>query len=276
MTLRSFLPAWRIAVAVAALVGSSVSVAAGVGATKPGRVEVELVADDSQPRAAGLPVRLGLRMKMDPGWHTYWKNPGDAGLPTTLTWTKLPPKWTPGDIDWPAPQRIQLGPLASYGYENEILLPTMIYVAPDWDGRPVRLEAKVDWLVCKESCIPESANLAIDIAGGRATLTPHVKALFVKARALQPRRKPWLRETATRVDGRLVLRLRPGVAGEFFPDREELIEPGDPPRVTMEGGDVVWSARLGARGRKLDQGTPVRGVWVTEGGPQLVDAALER
>lgn len=277
MPSRSFLPYVRCLFVTVAVMSAQVGVAAvAAGPVKPGKVEVELVADGTLPRAPGRPTRLGLRMKMDPGWHTYWKNPGDAGLPTKLTWT-VPPGWSAGPIDWPAPERIPIGPLASYGYEGEIVLPVIVFVGRDWDGRAMRLQARAEWLVCKESCIPESADLAIDVTGSRAAPTAHVKSLFVHALDRQPRVVRRVRVGATRTEGRLELTLGSVASGQFFPDVEELIEPGDPPRVKRDGPDVVWSARLGTRGRQLAAGAAVRGVWVpTAGQPVIVDTVLAR
>ena len=84
-------------------------------------VEAELVAARTAAEP-GSPLRIGLRLKMDEHWHTYWRNPGDTGLPTTIQW-QLPAGFQAGDIEWPAPQRIDVGPFANYGYEGEVVLP---------------------------------------------------------------------------------------------------------------------------------------------------------
>src|SRR5512133_1940719 len=82
-------------------------------------VEAELVAERTAI-APGTPLTVALRLKLAPGWHTYWQNPGDSGLPTTLAW-KLPEGITASDIHWPAPERLPAGPLVNYGYEGEVL-----------------------------------------------------------------------------------------------------------------------------------------------------------
>ena len=261
----------RSIVAALALV-ANVAIAAGES-LKPGKVEVQLIADPAAT-VEGRPIRVGLRMKMDPGWHTYWKNPGDAGMPTRLTWT-LPAGWQAGDIEWPAPERIPVGELASYGYDGEVLLPVLLFAPRGWSGKPpVHVAARAEWLVCKESCLPEAATLALDLKDATRG-DPASRRLFDAARARQPRAIAWTRSAASRVDGRLEVALAPAVAGQFFPDREELIEPGDPPRVVLDGNGVRWSARLGVKARQLAPGAPVRGVWVTRGGQAfLVDATL--
>jgi hypothetical protein len=106
--------------------------AAQAAAQKPGFVEVELIAEHTAA-VPGKPLWIGLSMKHDPGWHTYWKNPGDAGLPTTLSFT-LPGGYRAGAIEWPYPQRIQVKQLASYGYEGTVLLPLLLFVPKDATG----------------------------------------------------------------------------------------------------------------------------------------------
>src|SRR5512140_3800024 len=82
---------------------------------KTGHVEAELVSERSAI-VPGEPVTVALRLTMDRGWHTYWQNPGDSGLPTTLAW-KLPAGMRAGSIQWPAPQALPVGPLVNFGYE---------------------------------------------------------------------------------------------------------------------------------------------------------------
>jgi thiol:disulfide interchange protein DsbD len=103
----------------------------------------------------------GLYFKLEPGWHIYWKNPGDAGEAPKITWT-LPQGITADPMQFPAPKRLPLGPLMDYGYENEALFPLKLHVAQGVKGGPVKLHAKADWLVCQERCIPEKAELEVE------------------------------------------------------------------------------------------------------------------
>ena len=91
---------------------------------KTEHVEAELVAEKSAAQA-GKPVMLGLKLRMEPQWHTYWKNPGDSGLPTKIDWI-LPAGWKAGPIQWPYPHPLPVGPLMNYGYEDEVVLLTEI------------------------------------------------------------------------------------------------------------------------------------------------------
>jgi thiol:disulfide interchange protein DsbD len=104
---------------------------------------------------------VALWLKMDKHWHTYWKNPGDSGLPTKIEW-HLPDGFVPGVIQWPYPKRFEESGLVSFGYEGEVFLITQIE-APKAikSGTNAKLSASVDWLICKESCIPGHADLVI-------------------------------------------------------------------------------------------------------------------
>src|SRR5215470_13874836 len=82
-------------------------------------VEAELVAAQTAV-VPGEPLTVALRLSMQKGWHTYWQNPGDSGLPTTLEW-KLPPGINAGPIEWPVPRALPAGPLVNYGYDGEVL-----------------------------------------------------------------------------------------------------------------------------------------------------------
>src|SRR5947208_10189075 len=103
-------------------------------------VRTELLAD-TNAIVPGKPFTVGLLLRMAPGWHTYWKFSGDAGLPTELKW-KLPPGWKIGEIQWPIPLKtIDPGDIQTYGYVDEVLLMQEMTPPPKIDGSPVKLSA---------------------------------------------------------------------------------------------------------------------------------------
>ncbi len=112
--------------------------------------------------APGQPFTLGVLLEPRAGWHTYWENPGDAGIPTTLQWT-LPPGFTAGNIDWPAPSRLNEGPLTTFGYKGSSLLPVVITPPASLVSTAYTIKVRADWLVCDEICVPESADLSITL-----------------------------------------------------------------------------------------------------------------
>jgi len=129
--------------------------------------EAELVAarDAMEP---GQSLLVALRLKAKPGWHTYWRNPGDSGQPTSIEW-QLPPGFSAGAIRWPVPQRLSIGPLANYGYEGEVLLASEIRLPADAKGT-VKFAARARWLVCNpEHCIPEQGEVSLALPVGSAT-----------------------------------------------------------------------------------------------------------
>jgi thiol:disulfide interchange protein DsbD len=108
----------------------------------------------------GETANAGFYFKMEPGWHIYWKNAGDAGEPPHVQWT-LPDGISAGALQFPAPKRLPLGPLMDFGYEDEALFPLTLNVAKTAKAGPAILHAKVDWLVCRASCIPGKAELEV-------------------------------------------------------------------------------------------------------------------
>ena len=111
-------------------------------------------------------VWVGLQLAHQPKWHTYWKNSGDSGLPTQLTWT-LPVGVMAGDIAWPAPKKIKIGSLTNFGYEGTVLLAVPLIITPAFKpsllNSNLDIKLKAQWLICKEECIPEEGEFALSI-----------------------------------------------------------------------------------------------------------------
>ncbi|MGQ0676209.1 MAG: protein-disulfide reductase DsbD family protein [Rhodospirillales bacterium] len=110
-------------------------------------------------------LRLGLQFKLNPHWKTYWRSPGDAGLPAKIDWSGSE-NLSEARVLWPAPERHTLLGIETLGYENEVLLP--ILARPKTPGRPVRLRAQVDYLVCENICVPAHAAIKLDLPAGAA------------------------------------------------------------------------------------------------------------
>lgn len=150
----------------------------------------------------GVPFTIALRLRMEPHWHSYWRNSGDSGLPTTIRWS-LPPGFRAGAIQWPYPQRIETPPLVTYGYENEVWLLTQITPPASLPkGKRVTLRANAKWLVCKEECVPAQAGLSLSLP---VSATPPAadarqKVAFARARAALPVALAGLKLRAMRAD----------------------------------------------------------------------------
>jgi thiol:disulfide interchange protein len=208
------------------------------------QVRAELVAHAPLGVAPGNELWLGLKLQHIPHWHTYWKNAGDSGLPTNLSWT-LPPGASAGDIDWPTPRRLPIGPLLNFGYEGETLLPVPVTIsAPLGDGAlQVRLEA--DWLVCKIECIPQSGSFELHIPVNRA-MTSH-ESEFMRALAARPREIAGV-TAETRVDaGALAFTIQGlpaslhGHSASWFPEIAGVVD--NPAPVTQRWNGATLQAR---------------------------------
>jgi thiol:disulfide interchange protein DsbD len=194
------------------------------------KVTPRLVAEQGEI-APGQSVTVALEEVMKPGWHTYWSNPGEAGLPTEIKWT-LPAGWKASAIAWPYPKRLPVGPLMNYGYENKVWLLTTITAPVDAKpGDIVTLKAAANWLVCKEVCIPEDAALSLPLTVSATPSAPYapVKEQFDAARAKLPIAAPW--PTAFQADNNLDLFIAtPSLAkaqlrdAVFFPAEEGIVD----------------------------------------------------
>ena len=152
------------------------------------QVRAQLWAHAPQGVLAGHTFWLGLQLEHQAHWHTYWRNPGDSGLPTQLTWT-LPDALTAQEVLWPLPQKIAIGTLTNYGYENKALLVVPIRVAADFKaGAALSLQLKAQWLVCRQECIPQEGLFALSLPsqGGTALQS----AAFEAALSAQPAKLP--------------------------------------------------------------------------------------
>ncbi|MBS0314336.1 MAG: thiol:disulfide interchange protein, partial [Proteobacteria bacterium] len=162
------------ALAVAALwVAASMGAPAWAAPVKTEHAEVELLSEHTA-LTAGEANTIGLAIQHAPKWHSYWQNPGDAGYPTKITW-QLPSGYGVGDIQWPTPKRLPTGPIINFGYDGEVLLPMTLSVPRSARvGEPVTLRGKAEWLVCKDVCVPEEAELALTlpVADGAAAAVP--------------------------------------------------------------------------------------------------------
>ena len=143
--------------------------------------------------APGQSFRVGLRQKLAPHWHTYWKNPGDAGVASNLA-LKLPEGATASEIAWPGPDGVDVGPVRNFGYEKEIVLPVTVTapttIAP---GQTFSIVAEADWLVCAKQCIPEAASfrLTLPVSAASSPASGDVAAAFAASDARLPERRDW-------------------------------------------------------------------------------------
>ncbi|MCS6996414.1 MAG: thioredoxin family protein [Casimicrobiaceae bacterium] len=222
----------------------------GTAAAQPVKtphVEVELVAERTSV-APGQTARIGLSIRHAPKWHTYWKNPGDSGLPTKVTW-QLPPGVTVSEFEWPAPERLVTGPIVNFGYEGHILLPASVRIPADAKpGSTIEIKGHAEWLVCKDVCIPEDGpvRLRLPVTAAAGELSPQAP-LFAQADRRMPRALPGWGDAGAEVAGRELLIRFSGppearLSGfDVFPELEQLTEPAV--QTTYRAGNTYF-ARL--------------------------------
>lgn len=137
-------------------------------------VRAELLSEQTSIRP-GQSFWVAVRLNIIPGWHTYWKNPGDSGEAMRLRW-ELPPGWQAGDIHWPWPERLPVGPLMNFGYAGEAWMLVPITPAPTLEAGPQVLRVQASWLVCEEECLPEQGTLSLSLPVSTQTPRPSADA----------------------------------------------------------------------------------------------------
>jgi thiol:disulfide interchange protein DsbD len=185
------------------IASAALGISAGASAAdvvKTPHVEAQLVSRHAtfQP---GKPIEAALRLKIIDHWHTYWRNPGDSGLPTKLKWT-LPEGFAAGEIEWPYPRKLPLGPLMNFGYEGEVLHLVSIQTPASFQpGAKVTFTAKADWLVCADVCIPEEGvvSLSLAAAGTAPTVNSQWEAAFARTRSALP--SETLKDVSVAIEG---------------------------------------------------------------------------
>lgn len=282
-----------------ALVGAqAASALTATAVVTTNQVRAELIAHAPDGADAGKTVWVGLQLAHKPEWHTYWKNPGDSGLPTELNWS-LPEGVSAGAIAWPMPKKIPIGNLANYGYEGTVLLAVPLTITPAFKpallSGDIEIRLKANWLVCKSECIPEDGSFVLRLPV-RSSVAGNAAAFDAAARAVPLALTDTPRSGVT-VDGNQIqlavygLPLAAhGKALGFFPETPEVIETAG--QWTQSWDGAVWRARvplsaqrsnspalmpvvlgLGTQGYRVE--LPVTGAWPQVTTPaQVVPAVL--
>jgi thiol:disulfide interchange protein/DsbC/DsbD-like thiol-disulfide interchange protein len=240
-------------------------------------VTIDLIAERDSV-TPGEEIWIALRERIEPGWHTYWTNPGDSGETTTVTW-KLPAGVTAGPLQFPAPHAIPVGPLVNYGYSDQVILLSRLKIPNDAKAGPIDITASAEWLVCKDICVPESgeAKLALTIPEPGFISRPKrtLESMLLAAAAELPKPAPWpVRFTASADTVGLTFTglgkgiTRP-VAVMFFPEAwgqlnhagaQAISWAGDDLTLRIERGDLKKEALPGLTGLLVLENAPSAGV----------------
>ncbi len=208
--------------------------------------EARLISEVSSIQA-GTPFTVAVHFQLEPGWHNYWQNAGDSGLPTTIEWT-LPTGFEAGEIQWPAPERIVAYPLVDYGYSHEVTL--LVEITPPGDleaGSDVALEAFVDWLICETLCLPAYAELSLElpVSAGQPGADPEWAPVIQETRVNLPRSVEGLSVQAefTETGYRLVVEANGGLtlpdSVYFYASGSSVMDHGAPQGARREGNSLT-------------------------------------
>lgn len=249
---------------------------------KTDQVKAELVAHAPQGIQAGQLLWLGLRIEHQPHWHTYWKNPGDSGLPTSFSWS-LPAGFSAAEIEWPTPRPLPVGPLMNFGYEGTLLLPVQVKVPAGFSSSKLQVQLEAQWLVCKEVCIPEGGRFVLDLPTQAATVG--WAADFETAWAARPKSLPSVQAQAQVTSGATGSAVQLEVIGlpeawrgktlQWFAETAGVFDhaaKGANSWVPSEGAaagapGTVWRAQLPISAQRSESPTQLPLVLVAEGSP---------
>ena len=217
---------------------------------------------------------------LDSGWHIYWINPGDSGQPPVFRW-RLPEGFSLGEIQWPHPERMQSNPqLADYGYHDEVLLPVVLHVPPRINDRlPAEIGVDAKWLVCREVCIPEHAQLQLALPLAKTKQGPASARLFAATDRLLPQPLPrrWnASATSAKDELRLVIKADKRITkAMFFP-----LDPGqidNPAPQKLQPSATGLKITLKKSDILLKPISVLHGVLVIPGGPAYrIDAPVRQ
>jgi thiol:disulfide interchange protein/DsbC/DsbD-like thiol-disulfide interchange protein len=231
-------------------------------------VRAELMAYTPDGVQPGKPFMLGLQMQHQPGWHTYWKNPGDSGLPIQLSWT-LDSGLVAGAIQWPTPKKIPVGNLMNYGYEGAVLLAvpvTVSTVIPETQTH-VNVVLKAQWLVCKTECIPEEGEFALKVPVRGSTAIS--RSLFDNAQKTAPQ---LVQSTSSFAVQDKTLRLTmaglpakwAGKQLEALPETGEIIEAAGKVEQSWSKGEWTAVMLLSSQRNSSAAGSPAKMTWLVK------------
>jgi DsbC/DsbD-like thiol-disulfide interchange protein len=208
--------------------------------------QLELITEQSTYEP-GHAIWAGVLFHLDPGWHVYWQNPGDSGTPPVIHWA-LPAGFRAGALRWPAPERLGSGSIIDYGYTGDVLLMAPI-AAPASAKNTATIRADVNYVVCRQICIPGKAQLtkSVPADNGHSAGPGDSGKVFATTRERLPERAPasWRTSASARKD-RFELRVR-GVAAKpgvlFLPLEADIIDNAAPQTISATNGGFNLSLK---------------------------------
>ena len=232
----------------------------------PSHVKVELLKEEEtiQP---GRPFWIALHLKLEEGWHVYWKNPGDAGIPLKVEW-ELPQGFEAGPLQWPFPEKFTVADMVGFGYNSEVTLLSQVVPPAQIDSNAnLSIKANVKWLVCSSlTCQPGSASANLSLNSSEQSLSKaEIATIFEQARDKIP--QTHVKVKTIRKDGIVQLEVpQDPLSSEdgtirgvyFFPEQKDVIDHTIDPTVASNAGDstrylvnLKGSDEIGAKSQTL-------------------------
>lgn len=212
---------------------------------KSGHAEAELLSGSSSYQA-GKPVPLGIKLTFDPGWHGYWINPGEAGMPLSAKWT-LPEGWTAGALRHPVPKRFKTGELSGFGYEGEAVY-LVDLTPPAGAAGEAECKVKLSWLTCNDSaCVPGDVELSLKLPAGDAAAGESAEALAAAAEKIPSPAGADVSLQVAEADGKLTLTLSAPASldlegAKAYPATPQAIS--DTAELAFTRRDGIWTATV--------------------------------
>lgn len=226
----------------ATLLALGLPLACASAAEKSGHAEASLIpgATVYQP---GKPFPVGIKLRLDPGWHTYWINPGEGGMPTSAKWT-LPEGWKASELRHPVPKRFMTGELPGFGYEGEAVYLVDLTPPAEASGE-AEVKVKLSWLTCNDSaCVPGDADLSLRLKPGEKG-EGEIARILAEAGKLVPQPSVEMNLEVQESDDRVILRLSAPESVDLegvvaFPATPQVLDPGT--EITFSRKGEIWSA----------------------------------
>ncbi|UMM63949.1 protein-disulfide reductase DsbD family protein [Aristophania vespae] len=223
-------------------------------------VQARLVADHDAISADGS-IKIGLFLKLKPGWHSYWINPGAAGEPPHFDLKISGGSAKIGPINWPAPQRLKEGDLTAYAYNGDVLLSRKTVIKAQKD---ISIKAHAQWLVCATICVPEEGDFTLALPLFSQPLEAQKETvLFKQAEQKLPQLSPFRARLSS--DGKLILEgeeLSPQTISQayFFPEESGFVNPDAPQNLRLSKGKLSLSLKADSSLKGPLGEKPIRGV----------------
>jgi len=250
--------------AIVSLVPSSALAQARPAQMSPVRIQVVASGLEGPPSSAQW---VGIRFVVEPGWHIYWRNPGDSGGPPEVQW-RLPGGLTTGALQWPVPERIADGTMVNYGYHRDVVLPARLRATAGLPPKPFAITAQVKWLVCRNICIPGKGEASLEVPAQGKLPSADAEAIRKALSAVpQPAPKKWRLGGQAEGDT-FVLSIETGrreTLEQFFPLVAGEVDPAAP----VQASPTASGLRIVLRKSEYLASPPARlkGVIVLSGGP---------